>query len=196
MLKLKKVIDGKEVEIEITPEEAKQAGLLTQTELLSNDELFKEAMEMRGVKTGGNASGNAEIAELKAQIKALLEQQKALSSALAEEQKARKETVERLQAEAEKKRKAEINSLIENAIKEGKITPEQKDKWQERLESAYEATVEIINELPPNPAIANKGNGAKGDKRTQTPQQQSDSPLNASIPQVADLIRAEMQSMN
>jgi len=159
-------IDGKEHEIEVPKE------YVLQTELLSNDELFKEALEMRGIKLDGgsnptpnnaNNSANDEI------IKQLAEQVKALSAALQEEKKAREEATQRLQQDAERQRAKEIENTLAQAIKDGRITPEQKDSWKARLEKDFEAFSQTLNELPPNPALNNDGKDGNNKSQDQQP---------------------------
>jgi predicted metal-dependent hydrolase len=156
-MKVKVMHEGKEIEVDLPKEYA------LQTELLSNDELFNEALEMRGIKLDKEkgSADNAELSELK---KLILNQQK--------EVKAFKEIIENItkekndaQAEVKKylesQRTKEISSIIEAAVKDGRITPENKEKWTERLKSNFDQFSEAINELPKSKALNNEGNNQK-----------------------------------
>ncbi|MEM4626459.1 MAG: hypothetical protein QXF70_03485 [Candidatus Bilamarchaeaceae archaeon] len=142
-MKIKKIIDGKEVEIEITDTELNKAGFISQTALLEDEELFNEALQMRGVKidTKKKSIENQTIIELTNLVKGL-------QDSLNEEKKARAEAIKSLEEKSKKELSKKIEADIQTAVKEGKITPEQKATWQERLSKDYDGYSVILSELP------------------------------------------------
>lgn len=185
-MKIKKIIDGKEVEIEISDAELKQAGFYTQTSLLEDEELFSEAMQMRGVKidTKKKSIENQTIVELTNLVKGL-------QDSLNEEKKARAEAIKSLEEKSKKELTKKIESDIDTAVKEGKITPEQKATWQDRLSKDYEGYSVILSELPktasPNNAAPNstkQTNLPAGNTNTVKP----DSPIGQKILERNNLI--------
>lgn len=159
MPKFKLQIEGKEVEVDLTPDQIKAAGFLSQTELLESEDLFEEAAEMRGFK--GKKTSN-EINSLSKKFNDLMkvvEAQKEIIERIATEKNNAEGEVKKYLAD---QRKKEIDSLIDKALKDGRIVPDKKDAWIKRLTDNYDSTVEVINELPPNPALNNGSNGSNG----------------------------------
>lgn len=140
---IKKIIDGKEVEIELTDDDLKAAGLHSQTTLLEDESLFNEAMEMRGVKVDPKrkAVENVQITQLTNTIKEL-------QTIIADEKKARIEAFKSLEEKSKKDLQVKIESDLDNAVKNGQITPEQKTLWLDRLNKDYDSFSVVLNELP------------------------------------------------
>lgn len=136
-MKYKVIIDGQEQEMDLVPV----------TELLKNDELFKEAMEMRGVKTSKSApkQDTAEFESLKQEISALKEIVNRVST---EKSNAEKE----LKTYLETQKSREISTLVEKAIAEGKITPEKKEEWVSDLTNNFELASKYLSQLPGTPS--------------------------------------------
>ena len=142
-MKIKKIIDGKEVEIELTDDELRAAGLYSQTTLLEDESLFNEAMEMRGVKVNSKSKAleNVQITQLTNTIKEL-------QTIIADEKKARIEAFKSLEEKSKKDLQIKIESDLDNAVKSGQITPEQKTLWSDRLNKDYDSFSVVLNELP------------------------------------------------
>ena len=89
-----------------------------------------------------------EITTLKAEIKTLTQMITDLGKNYEAEKIARETTYKKMQSE-------KVAKAVEDAIKEGKITPEQKEKWQQRLEKDFEGSTELLAEIKANPAVTN-----------------------------------------
>lgn len=143
-----KTKDGQEVEV-------------SDTFFLENDEAFTEAARMRGVKLPKAFGGGENTADLEARIAAIVDQRvkqnedaiRGLISKLDEEKKVREQATAEVQKQIAGQRSEAIKSALESAVKSGKIPPANADKWKARLEKDYETQLEILNELPGNPAV-------------------------------------------
>lgn len=147
-MKYKVIIDGVEQEMDLVPV----------TELLKNDDLLKEAMEMRGIKTASKTNKDSgELDSLKQELsamKTMIENISAGKSAAEQE----------LKAYLDKQKAKDVEMTIENAIKSGKITPEKADEWKQRLTNDFDTISKIINEIPATPSSPN----AKAATQTKT----------------------------
>ena len=94
------------------------------------------------------------------QLEAIRRQMEALQQALLEEKKAREEAVRALEEQRRRERERQIEELVEEAVKAGKIEPAKADVWKQRLEADFELTRQIIEELP----VATKPEGRADDK--------------------------------
>lgn len=143
MRKEKVIRDGQEVEIEV-PEV---------TELISNDELFNEALKMRGLdpdslnKKKQNSKVDAELSLMKEQLQLAVNKIQDLTKSEEEHKKIINETVVKLQAD-------KISATLDEAIKTGRITPEQKEAWNKRLNDHFDEFSKVLMELPGNKALA------------------------------------------
>lgn len=90
-----------------------------------------------------------EIELLKEQNKVLLKQINELKTVVEGEKTTREETLKNI-------RKDKINDLLDNAIKTGQITPDNRNKWADRFEKDFDGSLEIIKELPINKTLQNK----------------------------------------
>ena len=95
-----------------------------------------------------------EITTLKAEIKTLTQMITDLGKNYEAEKIARETTYKKMQSE-------KVAKAVEDAIKEGKITPEQKEKWQQRLEKDFEGSTELLAEIKANPAVIKDQPGSK-----------------------------------
>ena len=101
--------------------------------------------------------------EVPAWAKSIMEQNKTLSEALKQEREARETSVKSLQESAKSQRAKEVKDLVDGAVKKGQITPKDAEKWTKRLTDSFEASKEILAEIPPNPALV-KEQGKEADK--------------------------------
>jgi len=105
------------------------------------------------------ATGNVS-SEVAAAIAPYLEQIKNLSQTLENEKKVREQMQSATESAQKAQREKAIVDLLADAVTKGKITPEQKQKYTERLNKDFELTKSIIEELAPNPALAGGGDDA------------------------------------
>jgi len=102
-------------------------------------------------QTGTN---NEVITAIQAELNAAMETIKQLTTAIAEEKKAReaaqKTIAEQLKAEKEKK----IAELIEKAKKDGRLAEADTKEWQELLSMDYERSAKVLEKLPVKPEFS------------------------------------------
>lgn len=180
-MKVKKVIDGKEVEIELTPDDIKAMKLQSETALLENDELFNEAAEMRGIslKNGGKVASRElnKLERLITQQQSEIESLKGLVEKVSGDKKASDEQIQNYLAEQKKK---EVESLLSDAIAKGRITPEKKEAWAKRFEKDHDLTKEALMELPENKSLQS-GQSGQGSNGTGTSAQTNNAPTGNKI---------------
>jgi len=180
-MKVKKVIDGKEVEIELTPDDIKAMKLQSETALLENDELFNEAAEMRGIslKNGGKVASRElnKLERLITQQQSEIESLKGLVEKVSGDKKASDEQIQTYLAEQKKK---EVESLLGDAIAKGRITPEKKEAWAKRFEKDHDLTKEALMELPENKSLQS-GQSGQGSSGTGTSAQTNNAPTGNKI---------------
>ena len=160
-MKFKKIIDGKEVEIELTSDDIKNLKLQSETALLENDELFSEAAEMRGISLKGGKVASRELNKLERLIQTQqgeIETLKGLVEKVSGDKKASDEQIKTYLAEQKKK---EVESLLDTAVKEGRITPEKKDVWAQRFAKDHDLTKDALMELPAKMTQQQQGEGQK-----------------------------------
>lgn len=118
--------------------------------LEENDNADKKNDEKRDFK-------NEEIELLKEQNKVLLKQINELKTVVEGEKTTREETLKNI-------RKDKINDLLDNAIKTGQITPDNRNKWADRFEKDFDGSLEIIKELPESKVLT----GEKQENKEET----------------------------
>lgn len=111
-------------------------------ELKTNESEQKKGADKRDFK-------NEEIELLKEQNKVLLKQINELKTVVEGEKTTREETLKNI-------RKDKINDLLDNAVKTGQITPDNRAKWADRFEKDFDGSLEIMKELPINKTLQNK----------------------------------------
>lgn len=72
---------------------------------------------------------------------------------LEEAKKARTAAEEARAKNEETKREEEITQLVADAVKDGRITEEQKESWTDRLKGGFDQVKPILEEMPKNEAI-------------------------------------------
>jgi hypothetical protein len=161
-MKLKKMIDGKEVEIEFSQAEALQA-LEIDNKNVSGDGVIGKIREMLNLETESKPSKKSKESDLSPVINELQESVKILANALNEEKNARKVATDTLQKQAQDLRSKEIKSIVSDAIKSGKIVPADETKWSARLEKDFDTSKDVLGEIPASKAIGAKGVEYKGE---------------------------------
>jgi phage I-like protein len=117
---------------------------------------------------GGNDPKND---ALMAEIRELRAENKELRDLFGDERKSREESQKALAERAKKEADARIEKILDDAIKEGKIEPGQRDSWKKRLALDVDEIETVIKERTPNPALVKKdGDNKEGDKKTVTDQ--------------------------
>jgi hypothetical protein len=166
-MKIKKLIDGKEVEIEITTDDLKSLKLNSQTALLEDDELFNEAAEMRGIAIKGNGkTASRELSKLEKLVSSQQSEIESLKGLIDKVSIDKKTTDEQLQTYLAQQKSAQVDGILADAIKTGRITPEKKDIWAKRFEKDHDLAKEALLELPENKALGDQGNSGAGSKQT------------------------------
>lgn len=151
-----KTKDGQEVEV-------------SDTFFLENDDAFAEAARMRGVKLPKALAPGDTASDIEARIAAVVDQKlkqnedaiRGLIGKLDEEKKVREQATAEVQKQIAAQRTDAIKSALDTAVKSGKIPPANADKWKARLEKDYDTQMEILNELPGNPAVQKSAAPAK-----------------------------------
>lgn len=159
MFKIKKTIDGKEVEIEITDAEAKALGLVSQTSLLEDDDIFEEAAEMRGFKGKKAGSEINSIAKKVNELTKIVEAQNSIIEKLSTD---KQNAANEIKSIVERQQEESVKTLLAEAVKTGKISASKEDaeKWTARFKKDFDLAKETLSELPVNPAL-NKNPGKK-----------------------------------
>jgi hypothetical protein len=99
------------------------------------------------------AAVEAAVAPLKAEVTTL-------QGALQTEATARTAAQTAVETQRATERTASIETLLDAAVKDGRIVPAKRDEWKTRLEGGFDTVSPILAELAPNPALA-KANGGK-----------------------------------
>ena len=130
------------------------------------------------------STNNAEITLLTEQIKVLAETVTTLQKNLEAEKSARETTVAKMQSE-------KVSKTLEEAIKAGKITPEQKETWEKRLSKDFDDASSLLNEMKANPAVSKDAQGKPGEGQNNTivsTQKKSANPILSHILETGNII--------
>lgn len=117
----------------------------------------------------GDAATAAVIAaEVKKALEPVVAKNEQLEKLLGEEAAARKAAADALKQDADKRRAAEIQTVLDDAIKAGKIPADNKakrDEWQKKFEESFETAKFGLEQIPAAPVKADgKADGkAKAD---------------------------------
>lgn len=119
----------------------------------------------------GDATTAAVIAaEVKKALEPVVAKNEQLEKLLGEEAAARKAAADALKQDADKRRAAEIQTVLDDAIKAGKIPADNKakrDEWQKKFEESFETAKFGLEQIPAAPT-SNKTADKTADKTSKS----------------------------
>jgi len=147
-------VDGKDVEVEISNEEILKQ--LTQEDLIEGIDTkekgvlksimskiglnIKETPEDKKPETETKEEKVGADSELKGMLKELIESNKTLQAEMGE--------IKKKSALTEKEQTAKkLDSLLETAVKDGRIAKGERDDWEKKFEENYDGKLELFEEL-------------------------------------------------
>ena len=153
-MKIKRTIEGKEVEIEVSQTDALEILKAENADSAKGKGILKALREKLGITD--DAEDEAKKKGTDPVVLELMEQVKTLSGALNEEKKARENATATIQAQQKAQREKEIGEIVTKAVKEGRIVPADEAKWKGRLEKDFETTKEVLAEISGGKTVQGK----------------------------------------
>lgn len=143
---MKALLTGKGVEVSADAEAALQQEIeKEEKEKEKTSTKVEPTVVTRTTQT--NTTDSQELTQLRAEFAELKEMNTGLVEMLKEEKKAREDSRKTVEQQLAATRTKEIADLIAAAVEAGKITPEQKPVWEQRLTTSYEISKEVLDEL-------------------------------------------------
>lgn len=125
----------------------------------------EEAAESQSATGTDDPAPDGDVgAAVQAALAPMQQQIDALTASLSEEQQARKSAQEAMKKKQKQERQEEIESLVEKAVKDGRIEKEKRETWTQRLEDSFDVTKGVLADLSAPNAVNAEGGSPTGNE--------------------------------